>query len=111
MAASIIVSYDGTANDDDAIALGRLFANSGASLALAYVRHTKEYDLQREQLAQHDADRLLERGAQLLGDPNLPRHTVFSGSTGEGLLALAEREGADVVAFGSDYRTAPGHVE
>jgi hypothetical protein len=27
---SIIVSYDGTANEDDAVALGRLFGQAGA---------------------------------------------------------------------------------
>ena len=32
---SIIVSYDGTSNDRDALALGRLLAAAGASLALA----------------------------------------------------------------------------
>ena len=35
MSANIIVSYDGTANDDDAVALGKLLAQTGASLALA----------------------------------------------------------------------------
>jgi hypothetical protein len=35
----------------------------------------------------------------------------MSGSTGEGLWALAEREEADVVVFGSDVHTAPGHVQ
>jgi nucleotide-binding universal stress UspA family protein len=109
--ATIIVSYDGTPNDDDALALGRLFASAGAQLELAYVRHQQEYDPQREQLAQHDAERLLERGAELLGTPEIPRHVILSGSTGEGLAKLAEAEGAAAVAFGSDYRTAPGHVE
>jgi nucleotide-binding universal stress UspA family protein len=41
----------------------------------------------------------------------MPRHIVLSGATGEGLWKLAEREHADVVVFGSDYRTAPGHVQ
>jgi len=35
---------------------------------------------------------------------------VLSPSTPEGLRDLAEREQADVIAFGSEYRTAPGHV-
>ena len=55
MSADIIVSYDGTPNDDDALALGEALAASGASLALAYVRHSREFDPGREQLAQHDA--------------------------------------------------------
>ena len=36
---------------------------------------------------------------------------VISPSTGEGLRWLAEQEEADIVVFGSDYRTAAGHVE
>jgi hypothetical protein len=35
----------------------------------------------------------------------------MSPSTGEGLKLLAEQEEADIVVFGSDYRTAAGHVE
>jgi hypothetical protein len=37
---SIIVSYDGTANENDAIALARTFADAGAKVSLGYVRHT-----------------------------------------------------------------------
>jgi nucleotide-binding universal stress UspA family protein len=107
----LIVSYDGTPNDDDALALGRLLARTGASLALAYVRHSREFDPAREELAQHDAERRLERGAQWLGDPGIARRVVFGAATGEGLAQLAETEGASLIVFGSDYRTAPGHVE
>src|SRR5438105_3666057 len=39
MAPKIIVSYDGTDNDRDALALARTFLAAGSSLALAYVRH------------------------------------------------------------------------
>ena len=38
MPAKIIVSYDGTANEDDAVALGRLLGQAGAEVSLAYVR-------------------------------------------------------------------------
>jgi nucleotide-binding universal stress UspA family protein len=41
----------------------------------------------------------------------VPRYVVLSPSTPEGLRDLAEREGADVIVFGSEYRTAPGHVQ
>ena len=47
MPTKIIVSYDGTANEDDAIALGRLLGQAGAEVALAYVRHSQEPDLDR----------------------------------------------------------------
>ena len=111
MSADLIVSYDGTPNDDDALALGRLLARTGASLALAYIRHAREFDPRREELAQHDAERRLEQGAAWLRDPGIPTHVVFSGSTGEGLEQLAEAEHASVIVFGSDYRTPPGRAE
>jgi nucleotide-binding universal stress UspA family protein len=111
MSTDIIVSYDGTSNDDDALVLGKMLARTGASLALAYVRHSREFDPRREELAKHDAERRLEHGAAGLGDPEIPRHVIVSASTGEGLAQLAESEGASVIVFGSDYRTPPGHVE
>jgi nucleotide-binding universal stress UspA family protein len=111
MSADIIISYDGTPNDDDALALGRLLGGTDARLALAYVRHSREYDPGREQLAEHDAARRLEQGAAWLGKPDIARHVVFSASTGEGLAQLAEAEGASLLVFGSDYRTPPGAVE
>jgi nucleotide-binding universal stress UspA family protein len=111
MTATIIVSYDGTPNDDDALVLGKMLARAGATLELAYVRHSREFDPRREELAQHDAERRLEQGAQLLGDPTVARHVVVSASTGEGLAKLAESEGAAMIVFGSDYRITPGHVE
>jgi nucleotide-binding universal stress UspA family protein len=111
MSAEAIISYDGTQNDDDALALGKMLARGGLTPALAYVRHRHEFDPRREELAQHDAEQRLERGAALLGDPEVPRHVVFGASTGEGLQQLAESEGASVIVFGSDYRTSPGHVE
>ncbi len=111
MGADLIISYDGTPNDDDALALGRMLAPAGFTLALAYVRHAREFDPRREELAQHDAEQRLERGASLLGEPEVARHIVIGASTGERLAQLAESEGASLLVFGSDYRTAPGHVE
>jgi len=107
----VIISYDGTANDDDALALGRLLAPNSTSVALAYIRHSPELDPKREELARHDAERRLEQGAARLGKPDLPRHVVFSASTGAGLEDLASSEGASLIVFGSDYRTQPGHAE
>ena len=111
MSTDVIISYDGTANDDDALALGRLLAPDSISVALAYIRHSPEVDPQREELARHDAERRLEQGAARLGRPDLPRHVVFSASTGAGLEDLASSEGASLIVFGSDYRTPPGHAE
>jgi nucleotide-binding universal stress UspA family protein len=111
MPATAIISYDGTPNDDDALALGKRLARAGFTLALAYVRHSHEFDPGREELAQHDAEQRLERGAALLGDPTVARHVVVGASTGDRLGALADAEGAPLIVFGSDYRTPPGHVE
>jgi hypothetical protein len=109
--ANVIISYDGTPNDDDALVLGNMLAQAGFRLALAYVRHSREFDPRREEVAEHDADQRLERGAVTLGDADIPRHVVIGASTGARLGELAESEGASLVVFGSDYRTTPGHVE
>lgn len=111
MSVTAIISYDGTPNDDDALALGKRLAAAGIGLALAYVRHSHEFDPAREELAQHDAEQRLERGAALLGDPGVARHVVVGASTGDRLGELAAAEGASLIVFGSDYRTPPGHVE
>lgn len=111
MSADLIVSYDGTENDDDALALAALLAGTGASMALAYIRHSREFDPAREAVAQHDAERRLEQGAARLGDATIPQHVVFNASTPEGLEQLAIAEGASAIVFGSDYRTPVGRAE
>ncbi len=111
MATPVIVSYDGTTNDEDALALGRMLAAGGAKLALAYVRHSREYDPRREEIGVYDADRRLEQGALWLEEPEIERHVVIDPSTGAGLAHLAASEGAQLIVFGSDYRTPPGRVE
>ena len=111
MPVKLIVSYDGTTHDDDALMLGRMLAAAGAELSLAYVRHTREYDPRREEIAEHDARRRLEAGAMWLGEPSVTQHVVVNPSTGAGLGALASEQRADLVVFGSDYRTPPGRVE
>ncbi len=110
MSTKIIVSYDGTANEDDAIALGRVFARAGAEVALAYVRHSQEADAERERHAQSEAEELLARGAELFGRADVARHVVIDRSTPRGLSTLAAGEGASVVVFCSDSHTANGHV-
>lgn len=110
MSANIIISYDGTNNEDDAVALGRLFANAGADVSLAYVRHAPEEDTSREILAQHEAEELLVRGAELLGDSDAQRYVITDRSTPEGLSALAQQVEADVIVFCSDSHTAKGHI-
>jgi len=106
MALKIIVSYDDTDNDRDALALGRLLAYSGAELELAYVRHSYG-----ESLEQQDAEELLARGAASVGAPDMPRQVVVNPNTSVGLSELAEEENVDVIVFGSEYRTAAGTVK
>ena len=110
MSTKVIVSYDGTANEDDAIALGRVFGRAGAEVSLAYVRHAHEPDVNRERAVEAQAHGLLEGGVELLGDPNAQLHVVTDRSTPEGLRSLAANEGADVIVFCSDSHTAKGHV-
>ncbi|HUY58620.1 MAG TPA: universal stress protein [Solirubrobacteraceae bacterium] len=110
MISALIISYDGTPNDDDALALGKLLSQTGASVALAYVRHSREFDPRREQVAQYDAEQRLERGATLIGIP-VTRHIVVGASTGQVLGELAQELDASIIVFGSDYRTPPGRAE
>ena len=106
MPAKIIVSYDGTANEDDAIALGRIFAQAGAEVALAYVRHTRADSVGEHARARPE---LLARGAALLGDADAATHVVTDRSTPEGLAALAEREQRrrDRLLLGLAHRQGP----
>ena len=106
MSLKVIVSYDDTDNDRDALALGQLLAGAGAELELAYVRHSNG-----ESLEQHEAEELLADGAATLGAPETPQRVVVNPNTSLGLSALAEVENADVIVFGSEYRTAAGLVK
>src|SRR5271170_735671 len=100
----IIVSYDGTANEADAIAYGSLFARAGAEVSLGYVRHTNEA------VSDAEAQEVLDRGAALFDGTFASSHAVTDRSTPQGLSALAEQIGAQVVVFCSDSHTARGHV-
>src|ERR1700759_484317 len=103
MALKIIVSYDDSDNDRDALALGRLLAVPGAELSLAYVRHSFG-----ESLDQQAAEALLARGAESVGTPEMPKYVVVNPATSVGLAEVAAQEHADVIVFGSEYRTANG---
>jgi nucleotide-binding universal stress UspA family protein len=110
MAPHAIVSYDDTPNDRDALMLGRTLRDAGASLTLAYVRHAVHRCPDDEALSHREAHTLLERGAGWLEEPDIPRRVVVNASTGEGLAWLAAAEQADMIVFGSEYRTRRGHV-
>src|SRR5437660_683541 len=81
---------------------GRRFAEAGAEVSLAYVRHTHDLETGVDQIHQHEAEAALEKGAHVFGDPNVQRHIVTDPSTPAGLHALAEREGAELIVFCSD---------
>jgi nucleotide-binding universal stress UspA family protein len=100
----MIVSYDGTPNDEDALTLASMLGEVGARLILAYVRH----DADGRDLEQ--AHELLARGAGSLADASLEARVVVNGSTSEGLRELALAEGAELIVFGSDYRTPAGRI-
>ena len=87
-------------NDDDALALGKLLAQGGAKPALAYVRHSREFDPPARRSPSTTRIAAWSVGATTLGDESIPRHVVFAGSTGEGLIELAETEGASIIVFG-----------
>jgi nucleotide-binding universal stress UspA family protein len=105
-----IVSYDGTQNDGDALMLARILREAGAQLSLAYVRHAVHRCPDDEELSHHRAHALLQRGADWLGEPGLPRRVVVNASTSAGLGWVAGAEQADMIVFGSEYRTPPGRV-
>jgi len=110
MSPRAIISYDDTPGDHDALMLGRILADAGAELTLAYVRHCTHGDCSQEQVEEHDAEMLLQRGADWFSGLRVDVRVVVSPSTADGLRQLADQEEADIVVFGSDYRTAPGHV-
>ena len=109
MAPRIVVSYDGTPDDDDAIALGKVFARAGAAIALAYVRHSRLADPAAEERENRAAAALLERGAGQF-EAEVPTHVLFNPSTAAALRELIAGEGFDVIVFGSSYRTPAGHI-
>ena len=106
MSTKIIVSYDGTANEDDAIALGGLFAGAGAEVALAYVRHNRGDRLREQTEAQSE---LLARGAELLGDPGVdtPRRHRPLDPRGPGGARRGRGRRRDRVLLGLAHRQGP----
>ena len=104
MCLTTIVSYDGTPNDEDALTLARVLGEVGARLILAYVRHAAGG------CDEDQAHELLARGAAALADAYVETRVVVNPSTSDGLRDLAVAEGADLIVFGSDYRTPAGRI-
>ncbi len=108
-ATKIIVSYDGTNNEDDASPSG---ASSPAPARRSRSRMsvtTRSPSPSARCSLSRRLRRCWQRGVELLGVP-AATHVVADRSTPEGLRALAEREGADAIVFCSDSHTAPRHV-
>ncbi len=100
MSLTTIVSYDGTAGDRDALALARVFAGIGADTVLAYVGHAN---------TDHSAaQQMLDAGAAELSGART--RIVVNASTSEGLKQLVASEQADLIVFGSEYRTPTNRV-
>jgi nucleotide-binding universal stress UspA family protein len=79
------------------------------------IGHDMQADGTGETLVQREAEELLERAAGLFagagtGEQSVGRHVVTDRSTPEGLRALADLQGADVIVFCSDSHTAHGHI-
>src|SRR2546423_3820084 len=90
MAPRAIISYDDTPGDHDALMLGRILADAGASLSVAYVRHCICDDCSQEELEEHEAEALLARGARWLTGLDVDTRVVVSPSTPEGLRWLVQ---------------------
>jgi nucleotide-binding universal stress UspA family protein len=105
MSLTTIVSYDGTPNDDDALTLAGVLGEVGAKLILAYVRHDAADDGDQARIQE-----MLAHGAATLPDANVETRIVVNGSTSEGLKELARNERAELIVFGSDYRTPAGRI-
>jgi len=105
MSLTTIVSYDGTPNDEDALTLASVLGQAGAKLILAYVRHDAA-----DSRDQAQAQEMLARGVAQLADAPVETRVVVNGSTSEGLKELAKAEDAELIVFGSDYRTPTGRI-
>lgn len=109
-----LVAYDGSPNSKDALALAqRLAARDLSPIELAHVHRAsrsrpgaERSDAERERFLARRAHELLREAG--VADARL--HTVASTTTARGLRELAEREGIDVIVFGSAAGTPPGRV-
>ena len=116
MSAKIIVSYDGTANEDDAIALGRTVRPRRAPRCRSRTCATRTSPTATARRSPRPRPRSCSSAAPRCSAPAQPGRPPSACTSSpiarrrEGLGALAEREGADVIVFCSDSHTAKGHV-
>ena len=112
MATKIIVSYDGTDNDRDALALGTASAPAGGRLARPRLRPAPAARQAAARRSPSTRPRRCSRAARRgSATPSVPRFVVLSASTPDGLArARRRRSRRRRIVFGSAYRTTPGHV-
>ena len=110
MALKAIVSYDDTANDHDALVLGRVLAGRRA----AHARLRAPHDPLRARAAKSSRSMRPRRcsSAAPAGSATSTWHAASSSAPrpARAFSSSPSEEDADLVVFGSDYRTAPGHV-
>jgi nucleotide-binding universal stress UspA family protein len=111
MYGKIIVGYDGSAQADDALALGKLIAGeTGASLTAVTVFQFDPmwggYDIHFQDLDAESREKL-ERAAKSAG---AEAQTVTTSSPARGLHDLAEQFDADLVVLGSAQHGKAGQI-
>ena len=115
----ILIGFDGSSHGDDALALGRVLASTGAAAELTVATvykavinkdsHGTESDYQER--LRHEAEHELNRARSHA--PELPEsafRAVRAGSVAAGLHRLAEEIEADVIVVGTSHRGALGRV-
>jgi len=116
----IIVAYDGTPQAEDALTLGVSLSNlTGFALGIAHV-HRADPRLRapsasgpgREAFLERQSEALLERAVDSLpaGSPEVSTHALAGSTTATALRSFAEREGVEVIVFGSAHNGPSGRV-
>lgn len=110
----IVIGYDGSAEAQDALALGRSLGElAGAELVLAAVLPVKEEAIGREgfeSALREDSDRLFEAVLPGLAGLNVRTRALGDRPAADALRDLAEEEGADAIALGSTHRGPVGRI-
>jgi nucleotide-binding universal stress UspA family protein len=111
MYSKIIVGYDGSAQANDALALGKLIAGAtgGSLTAVGVVQFDPRWGGRDLRLRDADAEfaRQIEEAAAPFG---VETTTVASSSPTRGLHDLAESTGADLVIVGSAHHGKAGQI-
>ena len=114
MQRKIIIAYDGTANADDALALGGVLAETlGAKPVVATVQRIPPYlvaETELREMAEADSEPLFARAREALSGFEVETATLFDESAGRALNGLIETENPVAVVLGSAHRGSVGQV-